>query len=128
MISSRTHSVIDYIVGVILLVAPYVIGFADGTAVQYVPQVLGVLALLMSLTTRYELSVAKLIPYRTHLVLDIVQSVILLLSPWLFGFASRIWWPHVLVGLLEIVVVALSWRGAASRSSDYSGMARPPRV
>jgi hypothetical protein len=28
--------------------------------------------------------------------------VFLLASPWLFGFADRIAWPHVLFGLIEI--------------------------
>lgn len=69
----------------------------------------------MSLLTAYELSVAKLIPYRVHLGVDIVQAVVLVASPWVFGFAVVIWWPHVLVGVFELAVVAASW----SQASDY---------
>ena len=115
MISSRTHGIIDYIVGILLIAAPYILNFANGGPEQWVPQVLGGLILLMSLVTSYELSIAKLIPYRAHLVLDVVQAVFLAASPWLLDFADRIWWPHVLVGAMELLVVALSWGRSVNR-------------
>ena len=126
MISSRVHGVIDYIVGIVLILAPFVLGFADGSAAQWVPQILGILVLLMSLLTAYEYSVAKLIPYRVHLVVDIIQAVILIISPWVFGFAGKIWWPHVLVGVIELIVIALSWRGAYGDADMRA--ASPPRM
>ena len=123
MINSRTHGAIDYIVGVVLILAPFLLGFADGTAAQYVPQSLGVILVLMSLLTAYELSLAKLIPYRVHLVADVIVGIVLLASPWLFGFADRIWWPHVLVGLIDIVVVGLSWpRGVGAQPSPPTNL------
>jgi len=114
MINSRTHGIIDYAVGILLLVAPYLFHFANGGAEQWVPQIVGALVLLMSLVTAYEVSVAKLIPYRTHLRMDLIQAAVLVASPWLFNFAARIWWPHVVVGVLELLVVALSWSRSAS--------------
>ena len=122
MIKSRVHAIIDYVVGVLLLIVPYVLGFNDGSAAQYVPQILGALVLVMSLLTSYELSITKLIPYRVHLGIDVVQALILLISPWLFGFAGRIWWPHVLVGVVELVVIALSWRNASNKQINADGM------
>ena len=65
---------------------------------------------------RAELSAAKVIPYRIHLGIDALAGLLLLVSPWLFGFAEQIWWPHVIVGLAELGVVAMSW-GNASRSA-----------
>jgi len=118
MITSKPHAVIDYLVGILLLVAPYVLGFADGSPAQIVPQVIGAVILLMSLMTAYEFSAAKIIPYKVHLVVDVIASVVLLLSPWLFGFADRIWWPHVLVGIVDIVVVALSWAASTAAGVD----------
>jgi len=112
MISSRVHGALDYIVGLLLILAPYLFGFADGSAAQIVPMVLGASTILYSLVTRYELSVARLIPYRLHLLIDAASGLLLLASPWLFGFADRIASPHVPVGLVELVVVALSWAGA----------------
>jgi len=116
MISSKTHGVIDYIVGILLIAAPFIFGFADGSAAQWVPMILGAGTIVYSLMTRYELSAAKVIPYRIHLGIDALAGLLLLVSPWLFGFAEQIWWPHVIVGLAELGVVAMSW-GNASRSA-----------
>jgi SPW repeat-containing protein len=124
MINSRVHGAIDYVVGILLILAPYLLGFADGSAAQLVPQILGALVLVMSLLTAYEFSLAKVIPYRIHLGVDVVQALLLIASPWLFGFADRIWWPHVVVGILEVVVVALSW-GRATSSAGNSFNADP---
>ncbi|MBS1303446.1 hypothetical protein [Loktanella sp. SALINAS62] len=120
MINTRTHGIIDYVTGALLLVAPYLFGFANGGAAQWVPQLIGAVIIIMSLVTRYELSVAKVIPLKVHLGADLVTGILLAVSPWLFGFASLIWWPHLLVGLLEIVVVALT-----KRDADTVGATRP---
>ncbi|MDB5615582.1 MAG: hypothetical protein JWQ22_3235 [Devosia sp.] len=110
MIPTRVHGILDYVVGAILILAPYLLGFADGTAAQWVPMVLGVAAIAYSLVTEYELSLAKLLPLWVHLGLDIASGVLLAASPWLFGFADRIWWPHVLFGAIEIIVPLLTSR------------------
>jgi len=101
-ISTRVHGVMDYIVGLLLLVVPYVLGFADGSAAQWVPMILGVAIIGMALMTDFELSLVKLIPMPVHLGVDIAGGLLLLASPWLFGFADRIAWPHVIVGILEV--------------------------
>jgi hypothetical protein len=114
MIPPRIHGIIDYVVALLLILAPFVLGFADGSAAQWVPIWTGVAIIGVSLLTRYELSALKLIPYPVHLALDVAVGLFLLTSPWLFGFADRIWWPHVTVGVLSFIVVALSL-GAARR-------------
>jgi hypothetical protein len=110
MIPTRVHGIIDYVVGIVLILAPYILGFADGTAAQWVPMILGIAALIYSLLTRYELSMAKIIPMPVHLGLDVASGLLLAASPWLFGFADRIWWPHVLVGAMEIVIALMTAR------------------
>jgi hypothetical protein len=107
-IPTRIHGFIDYIFGVLLLVAPFVLGFADGTAAQWVPMILGVAILVMALMTDFELSLAKIIPMPLHLGVDIAGGLVLLASPWLFGFADRIAWPHVVFGILEVGVALMT--------------------
>lgn len=102
IIPTRLHGVLDYAMGAFLIVAPYLLGFADGAATQYVPQALGFATLLMSLVTDYELSIAKLIPMPVHLGVDIASGLLLAVSPWLFGFADRIFWPHLILGIAEV--------------------------
>ena len=101
-ISTRTHGVLDYVVGALLIVVPYILGFADGTAAQWVPQALGLVAIGGALMTDYELGVMRVMPMPVHLMIDIGSGALLALSPWLFGFADKVFWPHLLVGIMEI--------------------------
>lgn len=75
MIDTRTHGIIDYITGLLLLVAPYIFGFATGGIKQWLPQVIGAAIIVMSLVTRYELSIAKLVPLKVHLGVDVASGV-----------------------------------------------------
>jgi hypothetical protein len=114
-IPTRVHGFLDYLVGALLIAAPWLFGFANGGAEQWVPVALGVGALVYSLLTDYELGAVRTIPMRTHLLLDLLSGALLAASPWLFGFDERVWVPHLILGLLEI--------GAAltTRTTAYEG-------
>jgi hypothetical protein len=101
-IGTKTHGYLDYIVGVLLIAAPWIFGFARDGAETWVPVVLGAGVIVYSLLTDYELGMSPTISMRTHLMLDLVGGVILAISPWLFGFADYIWQPHLILGILEI--------------------------
>jgi hypothetical protein len=101
-ISTRTHGVMDYAMGVLLIASPYLFGFADGGAAQWVPMILGFAALGSALMTRFELGAVPIIPMPVHLALDFGSGVLLAVSPWLFGFAGFVFWPHLIFGLIEI--------------------------
>jgi hypothetical protein len=101
-ISSRTHGIIDYGTGLLLLVAPYLLGFANGGAAQYAPMAIGAAIIDMSLFTDYELSLSRVIPLPAHLIADVGSGLLLAASPWLFGFSNRVFWPHLIVGLFEV--------------------------
>lgn len=100
--TTRMHGMADYLVGIVLIIAPYIFGFADGSAAQWIPQILGVGAIVYSLLTDYELGAMRVIPMPVHLGIDFMSGLLLLASPWLFGFADRVYWPHVIFGLIEI--------------------------
>jgi steroid 5-alpha reductase family enzyme len=73
--------------------------------------VLGVVLIVYSLITRYELGVIKLISMRYHLMIDFLAALLLALSPFLFGFNNKepnAWLPHVVVGIAVVVVVIVS--------------------
>lgn len=99
---TRIHGMLDYLIGLLLIAAPWVLGFADGGAEQWVPVILGAGVIMYSLITDYELSIARIIPMPVHLGLDIMGGALLAVSPWLFGFSEEVWLPHVVVGVLEI--------------------------
>jgi hypothetical protein len=101
-IPTRVHGYLDYIMGLLLIAAPWLFDFADGGAKQWIPVILGAGAIIYSLMTDYELGVSKAISMRTHLTLDLMSGILLAASPWLFGFADEIYMPHLILGILEI--------------------------
>ena len=61
IIPTRIHAMMDYLVGALLVVAPWLLGFANGGAAQWVPVILGLGVIAYSLVTRYEYSVAGML-------------------------------------------------------------------
>jgi len=115
MIPTLAHGVLDYAFALLLIALPFLFGFADGSAAQWVPILLGLATILYSLLTRYELGAMGLIPMRAHLGLDVANGVILAASPFVLGFADRVYLPHLVVGLVEIVIPLLTRREDAPR-------------
>lgn len=119
-ISSKTHGLLDYLVGLLLIAAPFVLGFADNGPAMWVPIILGASTILYSLFTDYEYGMVRAIPLRMHLGLDAVSGIFLAASPWLFGFADFVWVPHLLVGLVEIGAAAMT-RTVPTQTAVRSG-------
>lgn len=120
-ISTKTHGVVDYATALLLIAAPYLFGFANGGAAQWTPMILGLVVAAYSLMTDYELGATRKIPMPTHLMLDLGGGVLLAVSPWLFGFAHQVYWPHLLVGLFEIVVSLTTQRTPHDRIPTHTG-------
>ncbi|MDQ3398694.1 MAG: SPW repeat protein [Deinococcota bacterium] len=112
-IPTRLHGVLDYLVGALLIAAPWLLNFDRGGAETWVPVVLGVGALLYSLFTDYELGLVRRLSMGTHLGLDAASGLLLAVSPWLFGFSEFVFWPHLILGLFE-VLAALTTRTTTS--------------
>jgi hypothetical protein len=112
LISTKTHGIIDYIVGVALLVAPDIFGFADAdSAVVYVPRILGLMTILLALITDYELSIVNLVPFPIHLIVDALGGLLLLLvgiGSLLAGNSVNEWLPHLMISVGEMLVVMMS--------------------
>jgi hypothetical protein len=102
IINTRVHGVLDYLVALILIGAPWIFGFARNGAETWAPVALGASAIVYSLLTNYELGAARVLSMKTHLGLDIASGFLLALSPWIFGFNHYVFAPHLILGLLEI--------------------------
>jgi hypothetical protein len=110
LIPTRAHGILDYLVGVLLIVVPWIFGFAGDNAATWVPVFLGAAAIVYSLMTRYELGIFPVLPMTTHLAIDVAAGLFLAVSPWLLGFADIIWWPHLFFGLMEVAAAVLTQR------------------
>jgi len=110
MIPVSIHGILDYMVGLLLIAAPWLFGFSDSRSAVPVTVGLGIFTLIYSLVTKYRYGLVPLLPFKVHLVIDLLSGIFLIAAPWMFGFGNTVYWPHLLIGLLEIVVVLLSRR------------------
>jgi SPW repeat len=104
-IPTRMHAPLDYIVGAVLVAAPWIFQFSGDAAATAVSIVLGVGLIAYSLVTNYELGVWKVAPMAVHNLIDVVAGALLAVSPWIFGFADKganYWLPFVVIGVAAI--------------------------
>lgn len=102
-IPTRFHGILDYLFGILIIAAPWLFDFAAGGAETWVPVVVGIVVLLQTVMTDFEMGLVKKIPMPTHLMLDFGTGVLLALSPWLFGFADYVYTPHLIFGVFSIL-------------------------
>jgi hypothetical protein len=101
-LSPRAHSIIGFVVGILLLNAPYIFDFNDASgAATNLARIFGVIIILSELTMRGSFSGIGFISVKTHIVLDILMGAFLVISPWLLGFSdegTNAWLPHFIIG------------------------------
>lgn len=108
VMTTRSHGFLDVGAGVLLLAAPWLLGFAAGGAETWAPVLIGLAVLANSALTDYEIGRVKRIEMTVHLWLDAGAGLLLAVSPWLFGFYDDVWVPHLLLGLVLVVAAAFS--------------------
>ena len=126
-ITTQVHGVIDYVVGVLLIAAPWILGFAGGGPESWLPVVIGAAVIAYSLFTDYEYGMVRRITMRMHLWLDAAFGAFLAISPWLLNYWQVVWWPHVIVGLL-LIAAALLTQLTPARMHDGEGRGGRPHT
>ncbi|MDZ7703951.1 MAG: hypothetical protein U5L04_05635 [Trueperaceae bacterium] len=107
IITPRYHSTFDYLIAALLCGGPWFFGYADVGTALWLSVISGVALIVYSTVTTYERA-EKLLGIQTHLLIDIVLGALLLLSPWMFGYAAEVWLPLVLLGLALIAAALLT--------------------
>ena len=97
------HGIADWLLGVLLIAVPYILGFARGGAETFVPVALGITGLIVTFFTNHEYGIVRKISMIGHLWVDGFAGILLAASPWIFGFADTVWIPHVVLGVTEFV-------------------------
>jgi len=101
-ISTRIHGIMDYLMGPLLIAAPWLFDFANGGAETWVPVIIGIMILLQQIMSDNEVGVFKSISMATHLRMDFIIGIFLAASPWIFDFDEYVWEPHVILGLMAL--------------------------
>lgn len=112
-ISTYTHGILDYVVGILLIFAPNIFGFTHYGVPMTVARVIGFIFIVQALFTQYELGLFRLLPMRIHLFNDYILSALLAASPWIFNFymlQDHVWLPHLVIGCIYFVIVSMTRR------------------
>ncbi|MBW3624504.1 MAG: hypothetical protein KY468_13950 [Armatimonadetes bacterium] len=114
-ISTYMHGILDYTTAALLFALPYLFGW--GPTVTWIFMGAAVLLLGLSLLTRYELSVMKLIPMVGHLTMDFLLGAALLIAAWVIaGEEMSATLAMMGIGLMEIGVALMTERESSYRS------------
>jgi hypothetical protein len=124
ILPTRMHAILDYIIGVVLLLAPEIFGFSEaGGAAVLIPRIVGVLILGQALMTNFELGVFKILPMSAHLGIDYLVGIFLAASPFIFGFSNNdtnVWLPHFVVGIVIFLQALMTETEPRYRRSDVT--------
>lgn len=89
-ISRPAHGLTDYPFAAAIGTAPRLLGFADEPRAVLMTRVLAGTVLASGMLTRAEWCLPKVVPYKTHLALDVVGGLTALATPWLMGFSGNV--------------------------------------
>lgn len=123
-ISVTMHSIIEPLVAILFIAAPFLFGFTEDGAATAVSIVAGVAILVVGMSTEWRFSLVKLIPLSVHAVLDLGLGALLIASPFLFGFSDETGPTafFLVMGIGELLAsLGTAWDPAAERH------ARPAR-
>ena len=126
----RAHQAIEPIAAILLIAAPWIFGFSDNDAATTLSIIVGVIVLVTGMTTRWRMSLVKLLPLRTHFMMDLAVGVALVALPFIAGFsdhgdATRFF---VIAGVLEFGTALMTrWDEREEIGAERRARARPAR-
>jgi hypothetical protein len=113
---------VEPLIGVLFILAPFLLDF-DHSSAKTLSIVIGVVILISGMTTRWRLSLLKLIPLRMHFMTDVLIGIVCLAAPFVLGFSDET------AALVFFLVMGVGELGAAFMTawepSDYKAGARP---
>ena len=108
IITSKIHGILDYLTVIFFALSPTIFNI-EGHLKTYI-YILAVVHLLLTITTRYELGIVKLVPFKLHGIVEFIVAMALTAAAlWLnhkenlFGFHYFIW-----LALIFLVVFLLT--------------------
>jgi hypothetical protein len=81
------HGLLEYVAGVLLIAAPFVLTFDSDTATG-ISIAAGVVVLIVNASTAMSTGLVKSIPVAAHVMLDYVLAILLIASPFVFAFSE----------------------------------------
>jgi hypothetical protein len=117
IISLKVHGILDYVGGILTTFSPWIFGFADlGDAPLYIPLCLGSMQLVMAIFSNHPYGLFKVFPMQLHLIIDMFAGILIMVSPWIYGFYHVVFLPHLLLGMMSF------FAGLLTRHSPLYGL------
>ena len=109
IINPTLHGVADYTAAIGLIIAPFILDLGQTSIIAlWFSVCTGIVVLLTSLLTDYNLGAIKVIPFLAHLAMDLVFALTFMIIPFIWGFAGMdaiyYWFNAVMI----VLVVSLS--------------------
>jgi hypothetical protein len=82
------HGLIEYAAGVLFIIAPFLLNFDSGAATAF-SIIVGVAVISLTATSGLPVSLISSISRPAHVVLDYLLAVLLIASPFIFGFSDE---------------------------------------
>lgn len=89
-ISRPLHGFLDYGYAAAITAAPEVLGFVDeAETATFACRILGIGTVLAAVFTRYELGVVRVMPFKMHLLGDLLTGISALVLPFALKFSDK---------------------------------------
>ncbi|MVN21427.1 SPW repeat domain-containing protein [Mucilaginibacter arboris] len=88
-ISRKGHGFIEAGYIPVTALAPELFGFEEEQTAKLLCRIQAGSALVSDLLTKAEWGLFKIIPFKTHLAIDVAMGAFSLAAPWLFGFSKN---------------------------------------
>ena len=107
-VTKRIHAFLDYPVAIALIGLPFLLGLGsiNPLALQ-ISVATGVAAFILTLLTDHHLGAIRVIPYRIHLLVDLLVGIVFILVPFVFGFQGIEAYYYWLNGAAVLFVVSM---------------------
>lgn len=81
------HVLLEYGIGLLTILSPFLLSFDDDAA-QIVAVLIGVGILVLAVVSDAPTGLARTLPTASHVVIDYVLGLLLIVAPFVFGFAG----------------------------------------
>ncbi|MDQ3632180.1 MAG: hypothetical protein M3417_13100 [Actinomycetota bacterium] len=108
------HAASEPFLVALLIAAPFIFAFSNQSAPTAISIIAGLVILVVAMSTRWKLSLVKVIPVEVHALLDLGLGAFLIASPFIFGFSdeSEPTAFFIVFGIVEILAtLGTAWRG-----------------
>ncbi|MDQ3449799.1 MAG: hypothetical protein M3455_02625 [Actinomycetota bacterium] len=128
------HGLLEYVVGVFLIAAPFLLGYDEFTVPLGASNITGVILLILAAITEGPTGLVHQLQVSAHFTIDMLLALFLIAAPFILGFADDSPTARnlfIALGVLHLLVsIGTRFREAAPRAESSSRSAtsskRPP--